>query len=579
MINNNIIVCGGLESPYNRPEDKILSLSLIEGESKNVTLRLIQKCYDLLAQVDPVFYDLCDIAAYVYVADQCTSRGGKSLVNDGERWRRNLVFHIPVRQLGIWQNESVKNVLTETLDFLSDDYYDFNFAPHPHPEKPPGYFDLGKGKDGGFDADEIILFSGGLDSTAGVVEETLVHKKKVVLVSHYAAPKTKSLQDSVSDLLIDKVGKENICFLPILANKIKGLTKSLLNQSSRSFLFLTLAATIAHIFDKNRIRFYENGVTSFNLPLIQALGSTRSSRTTHPKVLSLFSDLLQLIFQKDFKVENPFIWKTKKDIFNIIGEAGFPEIISETKSCSHTISSTKDTKHCGSCSQCVDRKFGAEASSYKKHEESVNYDFDIFTDSLPEGEIKTLALSYVAFYRKIGAMDEIDFVTEFGAYMEFASCLGLEEHEFLIRLFSLHKEQSKDVKSVIAEKFKEHIQDYFDGNLAQDCLLVLARPDKYKEKIEIVKTPKQQQFVHSDDFRFVKINSKEYNFTSGQAEIVQLFFEQHNNGITELSQDWIITELDLPLQSRLRDKFRNHPAWGEIIVPGKRRGMRRLKLD
>ena len=72
-----------------------------------------------------VVLDLIEIASYVYAGDQSVSRGGKTLPKDGQDWRREFHYHIPVRCPDTWQNDEIKAALVKTLRFLSDDYFEF----------------------------------------------------------------------------------------------------------------------------------------------------------------------------------------------------------------------------------------------------------------------------------------------------------------------------------------------------------------------------------------------------------------------------------------------------------------------
>jgi len=54
--------------------------------------------------------------------------------------------------------------------------------------------------------------------------------------------------------------------VPVWINKEKALGREF-TQRTRSFLYASLAAVVARIFDLWRIRFYENGVVSINLPI------------------------------------------------------------------------------------------------------------------------------------------------------------------------------------------------------------------------------------------------------------------------------------------------------------------------
>jgi hypothetical protein len=67
------------------------------------------------------------VAAYVYCADQRLGRGSDKLTNFGENWRRCLHFSIPVRHLDVWQGSDIHELVAETLGFLSDDSYAFEF--------------------------------------------------------------------------------------------------------------------------------------------------------------------------------------------------------------------------------------------------------------------------------------------------------------------------------------------------------------------------------------------------------------------------------------------------------------------
>ncbi|WP_340110131.1 hypothetical protein [Pikeienuella sp. HZG-20] len=60
----------------------------------------------------------------------------------------------------------------ETLSFLSDDHHAFAFVARGEGARRPGYLDLGP--DAGFAADEALLFSGGLDSFAGALDEPVI---------------------------------------------------------------------------------------------------------------------------------------------------------------------------------------------------------------------------------------------------------------------------------------------------------------------------------------------------------------------------------------------------------------------
>lgn len=81
---------------------------------------------------------------------------------------------------------------------------------------------------------------------------------------------------------------------------------------------------------------------------------------------------------------------------------------------------------------------------------------------------------------------------------------------------------------------------------------------------------------HSDDFRSVLWDGANYEFTTNQARVVQRLWEAWENGTPSLSQDALLTSVDLNA-GRLRDVFKGNDAWGKLIVPGDRRGSFKLR--
>ena len=71
-------------------------------------------------------------------------------------------------------------------------------------------------------------------------------------------------------------------------NKDKALGREY-TQRTRSFLFAALGVTFARMSGLDRLRFYENGVVSLNLPPSPQVVGARASRTTHPRVLGGFT--------------------------------------------------------------------------------------------------------------------------------------------------------------------------------------------------------------------------------------------------------------------------------------------------
>jgi hypothetical protein len=75
---------------------------------------------------------------------------------------------------------------------------------------------------------------------------------------------------------------------------------------------------------------------------------------------------------------------------------------------------------------------------------------------------------------------------------------------------------------------------------------------------------------HSEDFRSVDWNGTQYFFTATQAAVVMALWQAWKNGTPVLSDETLIERAGLADNARLRDSFRDHPAWGTMIVEANR---------
>lgn len=119
---------------------------------------------------------------------------------------------------------------------------------------------------------------------------------------------------------------------------------------------MSIGATIAKMLRLNSVRFYENGVISLNLPVCAQVVGGRATRTTHPKVMKGFQEIITLVAGEPFTIENPYIWKTKADVVKVITNSGCEDLIKHSMTCTHTWEMSNEHTHCGGCSQCIDRR-------------------------------------------------------------------------------------------------------------------------------------------------------------------------------------------------------------------------------
>ncbi len=350
------IVCDGVD-PGVIPEGfETLELA-VQGKSKNVELKVAAISKAVMGNIPDAVMDLLEIGAYVYCADQHLSRGTEALTNYGQDWRRNLHFKIPVRDVELWQRDDLTQALEKTLGFLSGETYRFEFEKAASPITQESlYFEF---TDDPLRPEDVCLFSGGVDSFAGAVEQIVGKGRKLALVGHHSADKVKNVQTELVEALKAKGYGDKIHYISITVRNTNYATPKEYTQRSRSFLFACLAMAIADMYGKDEFTFFENGVVSLNIPISADVLESRATRTTHPRVINGLKEVFGLVFGREIDVKHPYQWLTKREVTEKIREHGCSDLLEATNSCTRFHRGPKKGKtHCGICSQCIDRRFG-----------------------------------------------------------------------------------------------------------------------------------------------------------------------------------------------------------------------------
>lgn len=440
-----IVACNGVKLKKNKDNAHYLELEYHQGRNKNVNIDLIDfgtSVYKLSKRVK----DLLEIAGYLFAADRESSRGKPDNV-EYHSWSRSFHIHIKVRDYKFWNNEKVKQLLEDILCFITGDKnYKFTFY-KGEPDFPTNLFDNEKFKLDTKISISIILFSGGLDSLAGTIERLETTKDEICLVSHQSGqPSVKQTQHK----LFDAIAK-------LYPNRCKhykfhcGLshTNSIdETQRTRSFLFTAMAFAIANTYKQDRVYVYENGITSLNFAKTQDMMNGRASRTTHPKTLFLLENLFKKIAGKEFKIENPYLLKTKTDVIKIIKKYKKLKLLDSAVSCSSTRNRPENHTHCGICSQCIDRRFAVYSAETEKNDENGIYNFNFLIEDLEDpivikslNDYLRLAQSFAEENEDMFYMNRSDQIVEAEEFIE-----GSNEAERVNKLYQLAKKHAKDIE-------------------------------------------------------------------------------------------------------------------------------------
>lgn len=493
MSDLRLVLCGGA-TPGATPSDADRLVLDMQGANPNVFLQISDLSEVMARNVPDVLTDLLDVAVYVFAADQGTRRGG--LRDTGEKWRRRFWFHIPVRLPEVWSREDVSNALVDVLSFISEDSYEFVFSKLEQPPPVQLYFDHLVPD---FQVDEVMLFSGGLDSLAGALQEAVIDGRNIALVSHDSASKRKPQVEALAKDVAQRASASSVRHIPVWATKSEDVGGEY-TQRTRSFLYAALAATVSAMMGKDRIRFYENGVTSMNLPIAPQVVGSRATRTTHPQSIRGFGRLFSTLLGRPFVVESPFVWKTKTDVVRLIKESGHGQLAARAVSCSRTFEATKLHTHCGRCSQCIDRRFATLAAGLDDQEDPPEmYKVDLLTGERAIGETRTMAEAFLQRASKLRTVHELDFFAEYPEATRAIRHVGMESDDAARRIVDLHRRHGEDVFAALAEGHKRHARTFQEGRLPDSCLLVLAVPGRYRQATDDG-TPSVPTFLLEGDF-------------------------------------------------------------------------------
>ncbi|MPM29477.1 hypothetical protein SDC9_76017 [bioreactor metagenome] len=329
-------------------------------------------------------FDFFLIGVIVYGIDNAIDREKYSI----NGWSREIEVTFSVLNPSKWNN--VIEVFKNSLDFLTGDVWDISFEQNSldtfyfPSQKDMNEFNTNKNN---FKNVSIVsLFSGGLDSLIGIIDQCEdQNNKKVLLASHsdgnYPGVKSdqnktySSLQKQYSSKLAwarIKVSLNNVTDGEDLKNEI--------STRSRSFLFLGIGVLYANTLSQRlEVLIPENGTIAINHPLTVSRRSSCSTRTAHPHFLLELNKILNQIGILN-EIKNPYEFKTKGEMVKeCLNESVLNNSINSTCSCAKRghnrhWDNRVGTEHCGRCMPCLYRRVALN----KTNNDNELYGVDIF---------------------------------------------------------------------------------------------------------------------------------------------------------------------------------------------------------
>ena len=346
--------------------------------------------------VPPECADLVDVAIAVYVADRLCRRHPRTAPRAEPLWQRRMHVEVPVREPERWSGDGLGETLAELLGYLTDDLWAFTFVPRraaaarpsesqrslfPEPPPPPA---------------SAALFSGGLDSLAGLVARLVARPAETVILfcgrtnKRIGSPQ-RVLLEALARSFPQRVHPVTVGFG--LHGRGRGaFDQEETSQRTRGFVFQAFGAVTARVAGLDRLDVYENGVGAINLPYTDAQLGSQATRATHPVTLQLLSALITRVFGAPFAVALPYAFLTKGELCDALREAGLGHLARRSVSCDGYPQRSKRGDQCGVCPSCLLRRQSLHHARLVDDDPTSLYIHDVYNASAPDAYERRFSL-------------------------------------------------------------------------------------------------------------------------------------------------------------------------------------------
>lgn len=513
------VFCNGARPKNSNKNDQNIFLEYRPNQEspQNISLKLSDFIENVIYLPDRVL-DLLEIAAYVFCADRHASRGKPENL-EYHSWARQFEYFIKVRDAGFWQTPVVLNKLQEALIWMAGDRnHRFNFL-SGHQTDKTHLFDSNEHLLENKASPRVVLFSGGLDSLAGIAYLLKKTNDLVWPISHRSNSATVRTQDQLIRSLKQRYpSRIKYSTLTCHLHRFRAPEES---QRTRAFLYCSVGLAMAETLKQSDFYIFENGVTALNFPKRGAMLNARASRTAHPKTLRLLQELFCLVLEKPFEIKTPFAFKTKTEVVEEIKRNDLLNLMNSSVSCSKTFKPLGPATHCGECSQCIDRRFAAYAAECDSSDEGGIYAFDFINSSITNGETKTGIIDYLRQARYLHQSNIGNFLATMADQLSDAVDFRVDEQKQVELIHELCKRHGQQVQQALIRMIKP-LENYPEGSLKTLLYSTdLSRPPVY-ELAGVIKTMVEdfirKAFVKNKPDDENDLNTKIDAFLSGHRE-------------------------------------------------------------
>lgn len=319
--------------------------------------------YSFARDKESVAFDFLFFSVLIYNIDRFVKRHIFSL----EGWTREInVVNMPMIHVAEFQG--VKKQMDDAISFLTGDIWDINYCQSEGSCYQAKRSIIDWGNLGVFE--KVCLFSGGLDSLIGAIDEleTMPQQKKLLLISHKDLGKEGNDQNDIISIFNRGhiyLNRYNQIQTSVgIGKKVMGdRIKKEATFRSRSLLFIGMGIYAANKIGANiPLIIPENGTIALNIPLMPSRRSACSTRTTHPTFMKRLQGILTNIGIGNI-MYNPYEFKTKGEMVRESRNNGIlSQLIDASCSCAkrvhmeHWDRRGSHIRHCGMCLPCIYRR-------------------------------------------------------------------------------------------------------------------------------------------------------------------------------------------------------------------------------
>jgi hypothetical protein len=303
------------------------------------------------ADYEPLVFDAMVVAAAIEYADRLIRRPQLS-------WSRRFALRIPVHEPERWNAADVLEALTDAVEFLTGDYWTFDFVRStlPPPTLGPERLPLAP------ETQAVIAYSDGLDSraVAGLVGSNLGSRLIKVRLG------TVSRRTSRRNLrALQFAGVPYDVRFPDRSNKEP-------TSRHRGFKFAMLGGIAAYLAHAGSVVIPESGQGAIGPALVTVAHGYPDYRN-HPLFTRRMERLFAALFGRSIRFAFPRLWHTKAETLREYLALPSNDGWSGTRSCwqgNQWATVKGKRRQCGVCAACLLRRMSAHAAGVSEARET-----------------------------------------------------------------------------------------------------------------------------------------------------------------------------------------------------------------